>query len=393
MGWTTRGFPDNDDQQRWNGAAADAGNDQLSLSDLNDFNDFDDTDDPLAGAAAPAEPDPGATVQAIVAQDFSTRRLPAISDTRKAPVIVRGSGVAMGAPIIKRRERPLTLRVAVLTLMACILVTGIFAFSPLGNDQANAGSTFQALASSMVWNRDPRYFLYTAQTNDTADTIARKFKVQVGGIFKLNNLYAGEEVSIGVAYKIPEDPNYGKGYAPPTIPSLAPAHFGSARFGPNWWNSNAGAGIPAESPCAPNGGQNPLGYKLTSPNWNSYWVRGYIVYGTWVYHTGVDLAAPRGNPIHAAQAGQVIWAGWDVGGLGFSVKINHCNHVSTVYGHMDVLLVKAGDTVLQGDEIGLEGSTGWSTGPHLHFMVEWDNQPVDPMSYYGYNNYAITHNV
>ncbi|HET9980280.1 MAG TPA: hypothetical protein VFQ32_07545, partial [Ktedonobacterales bacterium] len=158
MGWTTKGFPDNDGEQRWDGDAADAASDQFSPGD------FDDT---LGGAPVSAAPDsdPDATIQAVVAQDFSTRRLPAISDTREAPVIVRGSGVAMGKPFIKRRERPLTLRIAVLTLMVCILVTGIFAFSPLGNGQVNAGSTFQALAGSMVLNRDPRYFLYTAVAN------------------------------------------------------------------------------------------------------------------------------------------------------------------------------------------------------------------------------------
>jgi murein DD-endopeptidase MepM/ murein hydrolase activator NlpD len=106
----------------------------------------------------------------------------------------------------------------------------------------------------------------------------------------------------------------------------------------------------------------------------------------------VDIAAAEGNPIHAAQSGQVIWAGWDVGGLGWSVKINHCDHISTVYGHMDKLLVKAGDNVQQGDPIGLEGSTGWSTGPHLHYMVEVDNQPVDPMAYYNYNTNSVTQN-
>src|SRR6185437_16399207 len=108
MGWTSNG---NDNQQFWQEDAADAANDQL----------------PVGGR------DGDAPIQAVVAQDFSTRRLPAISDTQKAPVIVRGSGVSMGKPFIKRRERPLTLRIAVLTLLVCILVTGIFAFSPLGN--------------------------------------------------------------------------------------------------------------------------------------------------------------------------------------------------------------------------------------------------------------------
>ena len=90
-----------------------------------------------------------------------------------------------------------------------------------------------------------------------------------------------------------------------------------------------------------------------------------------------------GNPIKAAQAGEVIWAGWDVGGLGYSVKINNCYGISTVYGHMESLLVKTGAEVQQGEQIGLEGSTGWSTGPHLHFMVEVNNNPVDPSPYYG----------
>ena len=116
MGWTTNSFPDNDGQQLWEGGAADAPGDQFSPDEPDDVS---------------ADPDPDAPIQAVVAQDFSTRRLPAISDTREAPVIVRGSGMAMGTPFIKRRERPLTLRIAVLTLMICILVTGIFAFTPL----------------------------------------------------------------------------------------------------------------------------------------------------------------------------------------------------------------------------------------------------------------------
>lgn len=380
MGWTSKDFPENsensdyDMQQFWDGDVTDAASDQS------------------ASGATPVPIDNA--VREVVAQDYSTRRLPAIKDTQQTPVIVPGNGAAIRPPFIKRRERPLTLRIAVLTLMTCILVTGIFTVSPMGIGEANAGSAFQALASSMIWNSQPRYFLYTTVQGDTPEGIAKKFKVQVGGFYKLNNLYAGEEISIGVAYKVPEDPNYGRGYVPPSIPSLTAAHFGSARFGPNWWNSNAGVDIPGESPCAPNGGSNnPLGYKLTSPNWNSYWVRGYIVYGTWVYHTGVDLAAPRGNPIHAAQAGQVIWAGYDAtNGLGWSVKIDHCNHLSTVYGHMDKLLVSVGQYVTQGQPVGLEGSTGNSTGPHLHYMVEWNNMWLDPMLYYT-SKYTISHYV
>lgn len=314
-------------------------------------------------------------------------RYPAVVQDETGPVIIAGDGVSRGDPFIKRRERPLSMRLTVVGLIACILVTGIFAITPLGASASNSISSFQAISGSIVLNKDPAFFWYTAVWGDTPESIAKKFGVEVGGIYELNNLLAGQEISVGIAYKIPQDPTYGKDYRPLSfVPS---GGDGTTTFGNSPWTSIAGDPAPgSEVVCGPNGNGNPMGYKLHSPNWNSYWVRGF----TW-YHNGVDMAANEGNPIHAAQSGEVIWAGWDVGGLGWSVKINHCDHVSTVYGHMMKLLVKTGDTVLVGDTIGLEGSTGWSTGPHLHFMVEWNNSPVDPMAYYGYNNYAITHNV
>ena len=313
-------------------------------------------------------------------------RLPALAQDETGPVIIAGDGVSMGEPFIKRRERPLTMRLTIIGLIACIMVTGMFAVTPLGASASTSISSFQAISGSIILQKTPAFFWYTAVWGDTPESIAKKFGVQVGGIYQMNNLLAGQEISIGIAYKIPQDPSYGKDYRP--LSFVPTGGSGSTTFGNSPWTSIAGDPAPGDEVlCGPDGNGNPMGYSLRSPNWNSYWVRGF----TW-FHNGVDMAAARGNPIHAAQSGQVIWAGWDVGGLGWSVKINHCHHVSTVYGHMDKLLVKVGDTVLQGDEIGLEGSTGWSTGPHLHYMVEWNNEPVDPMAYYGYNNYTITHN-
>ena len=125
---------------------------------------------------------------------------------------------------------------------------------------------------------------------------------------------------------------------------------------------------------------------MVAPNPNAHWVRGF----TW-FHNGIDLATTYGNSIVAAQDGQVIWAGWTNTGFGWSVRINHCNHVSTLYGHMAKVLVKAGDNVRAGQPIGLEGSSGWSTGPHLHFSLFVDNGFVDPYPYYSYSVYKITH--
>jgi murein DD-endopeptidase MepM/ murein hydrolase activator NlpD len=103
--------------------------------------------------------------------------------------------------------------------------------------------------------------------------------------------------------------------------------------------------------------------------------------GCWKPHTGIDLAAPYGTPIMAADSGQVIWVGWDWSGLGWAVKISHGNYIATIYGHMDHYIVRVGQSVTKGQTIGYEGSTGASTGPHLHFMVLVHNVWVNPMLY------------
>ncbi len=98
-------------------------------------------------------------------------------------------------------------------------------------------------------------------------------------------------------------------------------------------------------------------------------------------HSGIDLAAPYGTPITAADSGQVIWVGWDWSGLGWAVKINHGHYIATIYGHMDHYIVKRGQNVTKGQIIGYEGTTGASTGPHVHFMVMVNNIWVDPTLY------------
>ena len=103
--------------------------------------------------------------------------------------------------------------------------------------------------------------------------------------------------------------------------------------------------------------------------------------GCWKPHTGIDLAAPYGTPVMAADTGQVIWVGWDWSGLGWAVKINHGDYIATIYGHLDHYIVKVGQNVTIGQVIGYEGSTGASTGPHVHFMVLVRNVWVDPTLY------------
>jgi murein DD-endopeptidase MepM/ murein hydrolase activator NlpD len=97
-------------------------------------------------------------------------------------------------------------------------------------------------------------------------------------------------------------------------------------------------------------------------------------------HEGIDIAAASGTPIHAAAGGTVIWAGW-LGGYGNLVVIDHHNSLATAYGHQSAIATAVGASVSQGQVIGYVGSTGHSTGPHLHFEVRVNGTPVDPLGY------------
>jgi murein DD-endopeptidase MepM/ murein hydrolase activator NlpD len=98
-------------------------------------------------------------------------------------------------------------------------------------------------------------------------------------------------------------------------------------------------------------------------------------------HTGVDLASWTGTKIFAADSGTVIHSGW-LGGYGYCVMIDHHNGYVTVYGHCSKLLVDVGDNVRRGDYIAQVGSTGASTGPHLHFEVRRNGTPIDPLPFF-----------
>jgi murein DD-endopeptidase MepM/ murein hydrolase activator NlpD len=120
----------------------------------------------------------------------------------------------------------------------------------------------------------------------------------------------------------------------------------------------------------------PVKGRLTSP----YGYRIHPIYGVRKLHTGIDIAAASGTAIKAAGDGVVVFAGrW--GGYGNCVILDHGGGVATLYGHCSRLAVSEGQNVTQGQSIAYVGSTGLSTGPHLHFEVRRDGHPVDPMGY------------
>lgn len=112
----------------------------------------------------------------------------------------------------------------------------------------------------------------------------------------------------------------------------------------------------------------------------AYGYRIHPVNGNYSFHSGVDLAAGGGTPIYASRSGTVTTATYsDV--YGYYVTINHGDGFSTLYGHMTHYIVSAGQYVSQGEVIGYVGTTGWSTGNHLHFTIYYNGSTVNPMNY------------
>ncbi len=120
----------------------------------------------------------------------------------------------------------------------------------------------------------------------------------------------------------------------------------------------------------------PVNGEITSPfGW-----RVHPIWGTQIFHAGLDIGADYGDPVHAADSGTVVFAGW-MGGYGNAVMIDHGGGMVTLYGHNSSITVGEGEQVSKGQTIALAGSTGNSTGPHCHFEVRIHGEVVSPLQY------------
>jgi len=177
--------------------------------------------------------------------------------------------------------------------------------------------------------------------------IAKKYQADINKILEFNKLADATAIYVGQTLIIPG------GIKPATYVPPAPSSFKNI-FTPR----------PVD-----------LGTRLLWPLIS----RRISQYFRW-RHTGIDIGDKKGNPIYAAENGKVERAGW-TSGYGYNVVINHGNGMKTLYGHASRLYVKAGDSVSRGQVIAAIGSTGWSTGPHLHFEVIVNGIKVNPLGY------------
>lgn len=120
----------------------------------------------------------------------------------------------------------------------------------------------------------------------------------------------------------------------------------------------------------------PIRAPITSP----FGTRRHPIFGVRKFHSGVDLAGPNHTAIKASDSGNVLYTGW-YGGYGKVVIVSHGSNISTLYAHMAQTAVSQGQNVKKGDVLGYEGSTGFSTGPHVHFEVRVNGKPRNPLNY------------
>ena len=186
---------------------------------------------------------------------------------------------------------------------------------------------------------------HEVKAGDTLDSIAKRYSVEVSTIVECeyNDLSEPYELQAGRRLVVPGGtrpvvPRYVRATAPP--PTNAPQ--GTGNF---MWPTS-----------------------------------GYLTQGYWLGHQAIDLGAPTGTPIYAADAGYVAATGW-MGGYGNYVIVNHGNGFETLYAHLSEIRAIAGQGVDRGHVIGLVGSTGRSTGPHLHFEIRQGGVKRNPLGF------------
>jgi murein DD-endopeptidase MepM/ murein hydrolase activator NlpD len=206
--------------------------------------------------------------------------------------------------------------------------------------------------------------LHSIQKGDTLDSIAKKYKVTPEAILaaEWNNLTSGVDLPVGQTLVVPGGTREMVVWQ---LPSTTKAATGTGAFG--WTNAGQCLGVTS----------NPLGTGQFIWPTNSHWVSGNP-YAWW--HRGIDLAGKSGDPVYAADAGTVMWAGPNSWGYGNLIVLDHGNGWVTFYAHLSQVYVRCGQQILQGAVIGGIGSTGRSTGPHLHFETRNNGDLPNPLS-------------
>lgn len=193
--------------------------------------------------------------------------------------------------------------------------------------------------------------VHNVEKGETLWDIVRRYKIETKAVLAANNINDESKLKIGQELILP-------GAKPVVIKKSSNK------------NNRAGSSEVYMASRSSRSFNYPTKGRITSP-FGYRWGRK---------HTGIDIAAPKGTPVYASASGRVTYAGWK-GGYGKCIMIDHGNGIQTLYGHNSVLVVSKGTQVKSGQQIAKIGSTGNSTGPHVHFEVRIKGTPVNPANY------------
>jgi murein DD-endopeptidase MepM/ murein hydrolase activator NlpD len=205
--------------------------------------------------------------------------------------------------------------------------------------------------------------IYKWKSTDSIENIARKFKAEPDDILTWpdNNLdMADPKIPSGTMVMIPGGSRELRTWVVPTF-----------------WRANSGANKTINEGCDTSGGSAYGSGTFVWPASN----RSVSGNDFWSGHLGIDIAAATGAPVYAADSGVVVYSGSISGGYGYMVMIDHGNGFHTLYAHNSQLVARCGQNVGQGQTIAYAGSTGNSTGPHLHFEIRYMGAFVNPWDY------------
>jgi LysM repeat protein len=202
--------------------------------------------------------------------------------------------------------------------------------------------------------------VYTVKSGDSVGKIARKFGVEESSIFQYNNIGSANGLVIGKTIIIPGGKKIADAVAVAITKPITIKSSGAAAVIEKLVN-------PSKAPASGSAMLWPtVGHRITQ-------------YYSW-RHTGLDIANHVGTPLYAADDGTVEFSGWS-NGYGNNIVVNHGGGKKTRYAHASKLFVKVGDRVDRGEQIAAMGSTGWSTGPHIHFEVMINGVKYNPLNY------------
>ncbi len=236
-----------------------------------------------------------------------------------------------------------------------------------GDTISGIAEKFQISVASILWSNDLTYYsvirpgktlkilpttglIHTIKKGDTISSLAKKYKAEEDKILEANKLTSANQISIGQDLIIPD--------------GIKPAAVITAHTTPTT--------IFTPPKSSPENANTKLLWPTTTKAITQYY---------WWRHPAIDIGGKSGTPIYAAESGTVEIAGWSSGGYGYYIIINHGNSIKTLYAHASKLYVQKGENVSRGQTIMAMGTTGWSTGPHLHFEVRVNGYKQNPLSY------------